>query len=34
MNPSVLRIVAQAAVQVAQILIEKWIDTIERSKSR
>ena len=30
MNPNVLRIIAQAAVQVAQIFIERWILTKER----
>jgi len=34
MNPHIWRVVAQAAIQVAQIFIEKWIETIERSKAR
>jgi hypothetical protein len=32
MNPHILTIVAQAAIQVAQILMEKWISTKERRK--
>jgi hypothetical protein len=34
MNPHVWQIIAQAAVQVAQIFIEKWISTKERSKGK
>jgi len=34
MNSNVLRIIAQAAISVAQIFIEKWIETKERSRSK
>ena len=34
MNPNIWRVIAQAAVQVAQIFIERWINTKERSKAR
>jgi hypothetical protein len=34
MNQHVWKIIAQAAVQVALISIEKWIDTKERSKGK
>jgi hypothetical protein len=34
MNPHVLTVIVQAAVQVAQILIEKWISTKRRSKGK
>jgi hypothetical protein len=34
MNPHVLTVIAQAAVQVAQIFIEKWIATKERSTGK
>jgi hypothetical protein len=34
MNPHVLTVIAQAAVQVAQIFIEKWISTKQRSKRK
>ena len=34
MNPNILTIVTQAAMQVAQILIEKWINTKRRRNKR
>ncbi len=34
MNPHILTVITQAAMQVAQILIEKWINTKERSKGK
>ncbi len=32
MKPHVLTVIAQAAISVAQILIEEWISTRERRK--
>jgi hypothetical protein len=34
MNPSVVRIIVQAAIQVAQIFIDKWINTKGRSRGK
>jgi hypothetical protein len=34
MNQHILTVIAQAAIQVAQIFIEKWIDTTGRRKRR
>jgi hypothetical protein len=34
MNPNVLKIIGQAAIQVTQIFIERWIDTKERSRGK
>jgi hypothetical protein len=34
MNPYVVRIIVQAAVQVTEIFIEKWINTKKRSRSK
>jgi|GEM_PF-5286545 len=34
MNHHIWRVIVQAAMQVAQMLMEKWIETKERSKAR